>query len=143
MAVINHTLEEIIQFFDSVGVCEPGITISKDLGFYAKPIDEQIAAAREAGQTEIAVWLRNVKKTEAYVRFNGKEITMTNKYQVFNPITGLHTEYESEEVARVAMTEIANQLLAKYKISLVQTITNENGDSAWVSVELAEPLTVS
>ena len=55
MAVINHTLEEIIQFFDSVGVCEPGITISKDLGFYAKPIDEQIAAAREAGQTEIAV----------------------------------------------------------------------------------------
>jgi hypothetical protein len=142
MSIIKHTLEEIQEFYSTVNACEDGIVTSKELGFYALEIDDSIAAARAAGQTEIAVWLRNAKKTEAYVRFNGKEITMTDNYQVFNPLTGVHTAYEGEEAARTAMTEIANQLLATYKISLVQTITNENGDTAWVAAELTRPLTV-
>lgn len=84
-------------------------------------------------------WFDALRRSEAYVRFNGEQFTMSN-YQVFNPLTGTHAEYETEAEARAAVIVVSEQVLAAHKVSLVRSITNEHGDSAWIAVELSEPI---
>jgi hypothetical protein len=88
-------------------------------------------------------WFDKLKQSEAYVKFNGSVITMGLTFQVFNPLDGTHTEYESEEAARNASVDIAKQILNIHKITVVQSISNENGDTAWTAHELTNPITVS
>jgi hypothetical protein len=142
MAAIKHTVEEITQLLLSIDGCDDGIQRAKDTGIYGMEFDEAIPKLRALGFKEDAAWLKVVKKTEQYVRFNGKEITMLEKYQVFNPLTGTHAEYENEAAARAAVLEITNQILENNKVTVVRAITNENGDSAWAAATLSEPIRV-
>jgi hypothetical protein len=86
-------------------------------------------------------WFDELKISEAFVRFNGKEITM-GSYQVFNPITGVHTEYQTEDEAKIAMVDIAKQVLQNNIISVCRAINNENGDSSWIPIDLGTPYDV-
>ena len=88
-------------------------------------------------------WSDKLRQSEAYVKFNGSVITMGTNFQVFNPLTGSHTEYDTEDAARSATVEITKQILANYKITVVQSVSNENGDSAWTAYELANPVIIS
>ena len=136
MPQIKHTIEEIEQFMIAVTGCEDGIQRAKDIGIYGTELDDAIPLLREKGFTQDAAWLKTLKKTEEYVRFNGKEITMGDAFQVFNPVTGVHTRYDSEEEARAASLIIAQQILAHQNITICKELRNENGDTAWIPVQL-------
>jgi len=88
-------------------------------------------------------WFDKLKQSEVYVKFNGSVITMGNSFKVFNPLTVTHTEYETEDAARDAVIEISKQLLDNYKITVVQSISNENGDASWTAHELTNPINIS
>lgn len=135
------TNEEIDAFLKDIGMCKEGYDAMNALGNYGLTLDEAANNLRNAGYPKFAEWILEQKKTEAYVRFNGKVLTM-GAYQVFNPLTGIHTEYPDEQSAREAMVVIGQQILETYPVTLVQAISNENGDQAWSPVTLETPLLV-
>lgn len=87
-------------------------------------------------------WFDNLKKSDAYVRFNGSVLTM-GAYQVFNPLTGIHTRYETETEARAALIDVAKQVLQHHCPTVVQEISNENGDTSWTPTTMNETLVIS
>jgi hypothetical protein len=141
MAAIKHTIEQINALMAEVGGCHDGIQLAKDLGVYGMEIDEAITTLRSHGHDKIADWLESIKSTPAYVKYNGSVITM-GIYKVFNPLDGLHEEYQTEEQARSAACVIAHKILDAYKISVVQAMSNENGDSTWVPITFTNELCV-
>ena len=96
-----------------------------------------LTALQEANMEEPRQWWFKTKKTEKYVRATGKVFTMTHNYQVFNPLTGLHSQYASEAEAKEALARICEAIIDNYKPTVCQEITNENGDSAWTLIDLA------
>ena len=133
---MEHTLEELVQFLESFGACDPGMQTAKDLGIYGKELPEALAVLEANNQEQYADFIKNIMDTEEYVRFNGSIITM-GTYQVFNPITGQHQEYQDEESARGGIADIQRQILEQYPVSVTQSITNENGDSTWIPVTIS------
>ena len=81
-------------------------------------------------------WFDKLKNSETYLKFNGKEIIM-GAYQVFNPLTGLHTRYETEAEATAALIEIAKAVLAQHLPTVCQELSNENGDTCWSPVDFS------
>jgi hypothetical protein len=121
------------DFLIKQGACLEGIEL-----FEYQNITDYGDAVRwciEQGQWEFAGWLVELKKTEDYVRLNGDIITM-KAYQVFNPITGTHERYETEELATQALVEVVKQIVAHHAPSVCQEISNEKGDTAWTAVDL-------
>jgi hypothetical protein len=82
------------------------------------------------------------KKTELYVRTNGSIFTM-GAYQVFNPLTGQHTRYETEAEAKAALVDVAKQVLEQHCPRVVQELSNENGDTTWIPTTMNETLVIS
>ena len=137
MPAIKHTLEEIDKFFfDAANACDDGIRVAKESGVYGMEVPEALAELRRKGLTTEYAWLKIAMKSAAYVRYNGREITVHETYQVFDPTTGVHTEYGSAEEARVATTTIARSMLNQLNVTVCKAISNENGDTAWEPVDL-------
>lgn len=137
MTATKHTLEEIDKFFSDAAIaCDDGIRVAKESGIYGMEIDEALVELRKRGLTTEYAWLKIAMKSAAYVRYNGKEITVHETYQVFDPVTGVHTEYGSVEEARVATTTIARSMLDRLNVTVCKAISNENGDTAWEPVDL-------
>jgi hypothetical protein len=137
MPAIKHTIEEIDNFIAEVSGCEDGVGITKREGVYGLEVDDALVELRKRGLTSEYLWLKNAKKTPQYVRYNGKEIKLSSTYQVFNPTTGTHTAYSSEEEAHRAIEEIAQYVIKAYNVAICREIYNENGDSAWEPLPLA------
>lgn len=135
------TNQEIDTFLKDIGMCKEGYDAMNALGNYGLTLDEASANLNASGYPKFAEWVLEQKKTEAYVRFNGKVITM-GAYQVFNPLTGVHTKYETEAEAKQALIVIAQEILNQHSPTVVRELTNENGDSAWIATELHKQLTV-
>jgi hypothetical protein len=129
------------EFLDIAGVCTEGQQVAIDGAYIGWDYDEVIKDLVKNGKNEDAGWMLFHKKTETYVRFNAKEVTM-GSYQVFNTITGTHIEYKTEEEAKVGILEIAKQILEQNKISVCRSLSNENGDSTWIPIELETPYDV-
>lgn len=136
------TNEEIDAFLKDIGMCKEGYDAMNALGNYGLTLDEAANNLKNAGYPKFAEWILEQKKTEAYVRFNGKVLTM-GAYQVFNPLTGIHTRYETEAEAKAALVEIAKQVLQQHCPTVVQELSNENGDTCWISTKLNETLIIS
>ena len=68
---------------------------------------------------------------------------MANTYQLYNPLTGTHTRYETEAEAKTAFAELAKQMIAIYTPSVNEEITHENGDVTWTPVDFAPQLVVT
>jgi hypothetical protein len=64
-------------------------------------------------------------------------------YQVFNPLTGVHTRYETEAEAKQALIAIAQDILKQHSPTVVQELSNENGDTVWTATKMNETLVVS
>lgn len=79
---------EIDTFLKEIGMCKEGYDAMNSLGNYGLTLDEAAANLNASGYPKFAEWVLEQKKTEAYVRFNGKVMTM-GAYQVFNPLTGV------------------------------------------------------
>lgn len=139
---MQWTNQEIDNFLLQIGMCKEGYDAMNKLGNYGLTLDEASENLRVAGYEKFANWILEQKKTEAYVRFNGKVITM-GAYQVFNPLTGIHTRYETEEEAKQALVIVANEILQQHCPSVVQEISNENGDTTWIATEIHKTLIIS
>jgi len=126
------------EFLKLQNACEEGIQIAFDNNYIGQEYSNVIRELIAIDQKDFAGWMLAQKTTEAYVRANGKEFTMGTTYKIFNPLTGLHTEYQTEADAKAAIVEINKQILAVHKPTVCQALSNENGDSTWVSVDLGE-----
>ena len=135
MTTYKPTVDETFDFLISNYACSEGIQNIKDAGLYGLLIDELVPKLRELGMNEEAAWLKVVKKTEAYVRFNGKEITMGESYQIFNPISGQHVVCADIESAKALVLEVQKEILKAHAVTACRELRNENGDTAWLSVD--------
>jgi len=136
------TNDEIDAFLREIGMCQEGYDVMNALGNYGLTLDEAAAKLNASGYPKFAGWVLEQKKTEAYVRFNGSIITM-GAYQVFNPLTGVHTKYETEAEAKQALIAIAQDILKQHSPTVVQELSNENGDTVWIATKMNETLVVS
>ena len=130
------------EFLKSQGACQEGIQTVIDNNIVGIEYNLAIRQLIDLNEQDYAGWLIEQKKTEAYVRANGSVFTM-NAYQVFNPLTGQHTRYETEQEAKSALVEIAKQVLSQHVPTVVQELANENGDTTWIPTTMHETLTVS
>lgn len=136
------TNQEIDTFLKDIGMCKEGYDAMNALGNYGLTLDAAANNLRNAGYPKFAEWILEQKKTEAYVRFNGKVLTM-GAYQVFNPLTGIHTRYETEAEAKAALVEIAQEVLKQHCPTVVQELSNENGDTCWIPTTMHTTLVIS
>ena len=107
------------EFLKSQDACQEGIQTVIDNNIVGIEYNLAIRQLIDLNEQDYAGWMIEQKKTEAYVRANGSVFTM-NAYQVFNPLTGQHTRYETEEEAKGALVEIAKQVLAQHVPVVVQ-----------------------
>ena len=145
MAEIIHTPEEVDQFFAKFGgkVCKDSEAFCKEKGIWGLSPRDGLAALEAAGETKWADYLRKIINSPEYVKYNGKVITMGTTYQVFDPLTASHAEYPNEEAARAAVIEISTRILEHYQVNVLQSMSNENGDTAWAPSNLSTPLVIS
>jgi hypothetical protein len=130
------------QFLIAQNACQEGIAYATAKNYIGLEYSQVVRNSLLDEQRDFAGWLIEQKQTEHYVRENGEVVTM-GTYQVFNPLTGLHNQFQDEASARQEMISIAYQLLEHTKITLVQEISNENGDATWIPISLTLPLTIS
>ena len=130
------------KFLQDTDACTEGYRAVLDLNLLGQDYDVATSSLAQNNYSDYAEWLNEQKTTEAYVRANGTEFTM-GSYQVFNPLTGQHIECADEASARQTIIDVSNQLLDTYKISLIQSMTNENGDQTWITTQLSSPIVLS
>ena len=130
------------EFLISQDACQEGIQTAIDNNILGIEYNLAIRQLIGLNEQDYAGWLLEKKSTEAYVRANGREITMGTTYQVFNPITGTHTEYQTEDEAKAAIAVIGRDIFATYKPTVCRAISNENGDSVWVAVDIVQSFEV-
>jgi hypothetical protein len=130
------------EFLIAQGACEEGIQICIDNNYFGMDCDEVIKELIKIDKKDHARGLLSYKSTELYVRMNGSQFTM-GAYQVFNPLTGQHTRYETEAEAKAALIEVAKKVLAQHCPRVIQELSNENGDTTWIPTNMNETLIVS
>jgi len=120
------------EFLKGYGCCTEGYRYALSVGAIDNwTLDQAVEHCRTMGFSEFADDLEKQKKTELYVRMNGN-IIMSEVYQVFNPLTGEHTQCESLEEAKTYISEVSNQLLLSHGVNLVKELRNDKGDAVWM-----------
>ena len=130
------------EFLKLQNACEEGTQIAFDNNYIGQEYSNVIRELIAIDQKDFAGWMLAQKTTEAYVRANGKEVTVGTTYFVFNPSTGTHTEYATEAEAKTAMAEIYKEIVAIHKPTVCQALSNENGDSTWIPVDIVQSVEV-
>ena len=130
------------EFLTNMGVCSDGQSVAETGNYIGMDYDLVIKDLVSRGLNDDAGWMLASKKTEYYVRNNGSILTM-GAYQVFNPLVGQHTRYETEAEAKAALVEIAKEVLKQHCPTVVQELSNENGDTTWIPTNMNETLVVS
>ena len=130
------------ELMEAIGACNTGPDFFTEQNLWGQPEDIVVNAMRQAGMQKEEDWWFEQKKTEKFVRYFGSQLTMSDVYQVFNPETGQHEQCSSRELAVQKMTEIAQLILNKHRITVVQELRNEHGDTAWVASDLSTEVTV-
>lgn len=130
------------EFLASTQVCAEGQVVADTGNYIGMDYDEVIRDLLLKGDKLSAGWLLAQKSTEAYVRANGSIFTM-GAYQVFNPLTGQHTRFETEAEAKAGLVEIARAVLNQHCPNVVQELSNENGDTTWVPTDIHNTLVIS
>jgi hypothetical protein len=130
------------EFLGDSESCPEGYRFGLENNLIGNDYDEAIKFCSENGHQDFADWLTEQKTTEKYVRANGSVMTM-GAYQVFNPLTGLYTKYETEVEAKSALVEVAKQILNQYPTLVNQELSNENGDTTWIPTNMNQSLVIS
>ena len=125
------------------GACQEGIDFAQDENLLTQEYSVAIKVCIKKEKKDFAGWLLDQKNTEAYVRYNGKEITMSESYQVFNPITGVHTVSYDLESAQALVAEISKAVLEHNKVTACKELRNENGDAVWVAVDFPYEVSIT
>lgn len=125
------------------GTPESGPDFFTAQNLWGKTETEVLAAMSAAGMAASIEWWNKQKTTEVYVRATAKEITMLEKYQVFDPISGTYTAYTSLEEAKLGLAAVAKEFLATSNLHIGQGIQNEYGDTAWTGLGIPGELVVT
>jgi hypothetical protein len=128
------------EFLQSVDCCTEGYQFLLDNDLLGMEYDDVIQFCEENNQPNFAQWGRDIKTTREYFDANGSIVM--RKYQVFNPLTGQHTKYDTIEEAKAALIEVATIVLEQHCPRVVEELTNENGDVRWEPTNLNESLQV-
>lgn len=128
------------EFLQSVDCCTEGYQFALDNNLIGMEYEDALRFLEENGQTQFAQWGRDLKKTREYFDANGSIVM--RKFQVFNPLTGQHTQYDTIEEAKVALIEVANIVLETHCPRIVEELTNDKGDVTWEPTNLNESLRV-
>jgi hypothetical protein len=125
------------ELLEAIGACDVGYAFIEENNLWGKTEDELIKFITDVGRIseEPIQWYLKQRTTEAYVRFTGKVLTM-GTYQVFNSLTGLHTQYETEAEAKEALAKVCEALIDYYKPTVCQEITTQNGDACWTAIDM-------
>jgi hypothetical protein len=126
----------------AVNACIGAENFFTENNLWGKNEDEVLLALKAANLIGHVDWWNKQKTTEAFVRFNGKEITMETTYQVFDPLVGTHTECQSESEAKIKLAEIIQVLIQQHNFVINQAISNENGDTTWSKTNLADNIEI-
>lgn len=86
-------------------------------------------------------WYVKQRETEKFVRYVGKEFTM-GRYQVFNPLTGMHAFCETEAEAKTLIADVARHILGAHPSSVCRELINEHGHTTWVAETIENPISV-
>lgn len=124
------------EFLQQTNACTDGYRFVLSAGLVGGDYDAAILYCRSNGEVDYGDWLEEQKTTEAYVRANGMEIIMLEKFKVFDPYTGQYTEYASEAEAKAALLLIAQKVIDEHQFSLIRAISNEKGDEAWTPISV-------
>jgi hypothetical protein len=124
------------EFLKNQNACEEGIQACRENNYIGQEYDTVIRNFITNNRRDFAGWMVEQKKTISYVRANGRIITMAS-YQVFNPLTGVHTEYQTESEAATAIADICQEILQIHKPTVCQALVNENGDSTWIPIDIS------
>jgi hypothetical protein len=130
------------EFLGDSDSCLKGYRFGLENNLIDNDYDVAIKFCSENGHQDFADWLIEQKSTEKYVKANGSVLTM-GAYQVFNPLTGLHTRYETEDEAKAALVNVAKAILGQYPNLVNQELSNENGDTTWIPTNMNKSLIVS
>lgn len=68
---------------------------------------------------------------------------MESTYQVFNPLTGIHTQCPSEQAAKEMVVDIAEQIIKNFVPTVNIEIPHDNGDVTWQPVDFASQIKVA
>jgi hypothetical protein len=68
---------------------------------------------------------------------------MESTYQVFNPLTGLHTKCPSEDAAKEMVADVSLQVIKAYPPTATIEILHENGDVTWQAVDFVSQVRVT
>jgi hypothetical protein len=144
-----------LQFLKENGICDEAYEWTKEtfkLDFeYSPYIDwdygrtvliEHIEANPE-GTIGWLKWFDDLKNSKEYVYYNGEQIFMNQRYQMFNPFTGTYTTYETELEMREGLINLSKEVLEKLSPKIIQEIQNENGDVAWIPTEIHKRLNIT
>ena len=131
------------EFLETQNACANGVQAVIENNFIGQEYSNVIRGFIAINQKDFAGWLIEQKSTEAYVRGNGNIMTTGKVYQVFNPLTGTHTEYQTETEAKLEISKIYKEIIATHKPTVCQSISNENGDSTWISVDIVKSIEVT
>jgi hypothetical protein len=129
------------EFLQSVNCCVEGYQFALENNLLHLDYDYVIKFCNDNNQSDYATWLSEIKKTKQYVQANGNNFMST--YQVFDPLVGQHIKYETLEEAKEGMVEIAQKILQLHCPSIVEEITNDNGDAVWVPMNMNNFLVIS
>ena len=125
------------DFLQKTNACTKGYRFVLTAGLVGGDYDEAISYCRANDDgLEYGDWLEEQKNTEAYLRANGTEIIMLEKYKVFDPIIGQYIDCASEQEAEEAVLFVAKKIINRCEFNMVRAISNENGDEAWTPVPL-------
>lgn len=131
------------EFLNMQGACQEGIDFAQVENLLTQEYGVAIKVCIKKEKKDFAGWLLDQKNTEAYVRYNGKEITMGESYQVFNPITGVHTVCPDPESAQALVAEISKFVLENNKVTACKELRNENGDAVWIAVDFPYEVSIT
>ena len=111
------------EFLRACTACTEGYRAVLENNLVDQDYEAAISFFKSSSNTEFnsyADWLQEQKTTELYVRTNGTVITMLEKYKAFNPVTGVHTDYETEADAKQALLNIAQSIIDSQNLNLIQ-----------------------
>ena len=122
------------EFLVAAGACATGSTLAASDGYLGMEYGDVIKALLRDGKKEEAGWMVEQKTTELYIRMNG-EIVMNETYQVFDPITGQHKQFETENEAIAELARISNEVLRAYGAAVLKELRNDKGDALWQPIK--------
>ena len=127
--------------FAQMGACAESISWLQSRNLSGKTDEEILAVAESEGRVVWIKWWNTKKTTGEFVRATGG--VFMKQLKIFNPMTGQYTTVANVRAAKREMVKIAEAFLQSCNLTAVQAVTNENGDSAWVTIDLHKFLKVS